>query len=461
MGDVKIGLEVHAELDTETKLFCPCHTHGSDSPNTLTCPICLGMPGSKPVLNKKVVEYALRLCLATECKIAPELIFSRKTYFYPDMAKNYQITQYEIPIGSEGVIKLENKDVKLKRIHIEEDPAALTHPSGMQNSTYVLVDYNRSGRPLLEIVTEPVLESPEEARDFMKKLITVLNYLDIFDQNECIIKADANISIKEKDFTRVEIKNITGFKEIERALKYEIERQKKEKVIQETRAWDSDNGVTHSLRTKESEDDYGYILDSDLVPIEITQDYIKKIKSELPELAHEKIQRYTEKLKIDPMDAQVIASDYQLAKMFEKVSENVSPILAARWVRRELSRVLNYAKKTLEEVKITDKEMSDLLILLEQEKITQQTAQRIIEKLVEKQFDVNNYVKENNLMIVSNAKELEDICKKILKQNEKIVSDYKSGNEKAFMALVGQVMRETKGKGNPKIINDTLKKLIK
>jgi len=460
MGDVKIGLEVHSELDTETKLFCPCHTHGSDEPNTLTCPICLGMPGSKPVLNKKVVEYALRLCLATECKIAPELIFSRKTYFYPDMAKNYQITQYEIPIGSNGIIKLENKDIKLKRIHIEEDPAALMHPSGMQTSAYVLVDYNRSGRPLLEIVTEPVLESPEEARDFMKKLITILNYLDIFDQNECIIKADANISIKEKNFTRVEIKNITGFKEIERALKYEIERQKKEKVIQETRAWDSEQGITYSLRTKESEDDYGYILDPDLVPIEITNDYIKKIKSELPELAHEKVQRYINKLKIDTMDAQVIASDYQLAKMFEKVSENVSPILAARWVRRELSRVLNYSKKTLEETKITGKEMSDLLILLEQGKITQQIAQRIIEKLVEKQFDVNKYVKENNLLIVSDAKELENICKKILKQNEKIVNDYKSGNEKAFMALVGQVMRETKGKGNPKIINETLKKLI-
>src|SRR3989338_94144 len=243
-SDVVIGLEIHTELDTKTKLFCSCPTHGSEEPNTRTCPTCLGMPGSKPLLNKKAVEFALKLCLALNCEISPELIFSRKSYFYPDMAKNYQISQYEIPLGKGGKLRLkEGKEVGITRVHMEEDPASLVHPAGMKESQYVLVDYNRSGNPLVEIVTEPDLESPDEARDFMKQLITVLDYLEIFDVNGGIIKADANISVKESGYTRVEIKNITGFKEIERALVYEVNRQKNElkhgKIEQETRAWDS------------------------------------------------------------------------------------------------------------------------------------------------------------------------------------------------------------------------------
>src|SRR3990167_8544539 len=228
-SDIVIGLEVHAEIDTKTKLFCSCPTHGSEEPNTRTCVTCLGMPGSKPVLNKKAVEFALKLCLALGCEISPELIFSRKSYFYPDMAKNYQISQYEIPLGKKGKLKLkEGKEVGITRVHMEEDPAALVHPAGMKDSAYVLVDYNRSGNPLAEIVTEPDMESADEARDFMKQLITVLDYLEIFDVNSGIIKADANISIKKSGYTRVEIKNITGFKEIERALMYEVSRQKGE-----------------------------------------------------------------------------------------------------------------------------------------------------------------------------------------------------------------------------------------
>ncbi|MEE9525113.1 MAG: Asp-tRNA(Asn)/Glu-tRNA(Gln) amidotransferase GatCAB subunit B, partial [Candidatus Woesearchaeota archaeon] len=240
--DIVIGLEIHVELATDTKLFCGCATSGSDEPNSRTCEVCLGMPGSKPVLNKKAIDYALRLCLALGCKISPELIFSRKNYFYPDMAKNYQISQYEIPLGVGGKLRLgSGKTVGITRVHMEEDPAALTHPAGMEKSSFVLVDYNRSGDPLVEVVTEPDLESPEEAREFMKHLITILNYINIFDVNRCIIKADANISIKESKYTRVEIKNITGFKEIERALKYEVERQKQNtnEIVQETRAWDA------------------------------------------------------------------------------------------------------------------------------------------------------------------------------------------------------------------------------
>src|SRR3989338_8174616 len=228
-SEIVIGLEVHAEGNTKTKLFCSCPTHGSEEPNTRTCETCLGMPGSKPVLNKKAVEFALKLCLALNCEISPELIFSRKSYFYPDMSKNYQISQYEIPLGKNGKLNLRGgKEIGVIRVHMEEDPASLIHPVGLKESQYVLVDYNRSGNPLAEIVTEPDLTSPDDARDFMKQLITVLNYLEIFDINSGIIKADANVSIKESGYTRVEIKNITGFKEIERALMYEVSRQKEE-----------------------------------------------------------------------------------------------------------------------------------------------------------------------------------------------------------------------------------------
>src|SRR3989338_6010324 len=354
-SDVVIGLECHIELNCNTKLFCSCPTKANegaeDLPNTRTCPTCLGMPGSKPVLNKKAVEYAIKLCLALNCKINKELIFSRKSYFYPDMSKNYQITQYEIPLGDGGNLKLKSgKEIGITREHMEEDPAALIHPSGMQQSAYVLVDYNRSGNPLLEIVTKPEVESAEEARDFMKQLITTLSYLKIFDINNGIIKADANVSIKESQYRRIEIKNITGFREIERALNYEIGRQKHEiaegkKPEQETRSWDSEKGITFLLRKKETEEDYGYILDTDLVKTEITLDLVDKIKKEMPELAHDKIKKFITKHKIKKEDAEILAAEKELAEMFEKVAEEVDPILAAKWLRRELVRVLNYNKK--------------------------------------------------------------------------------------------------------------------
>ena len=311
-SDIVIGIEVHLELATDTKLFCGCATHGTDEPNTRTCEVCLGHPGSKPVLNKKALQYALRLCLALGSKISPSLIFSRKSYFYPDMAKNYQISQYEIPLGEKGSLNLDSgKKIGITRVHMEEDPAALIHPAGMAGSTYVLVDYNRSGDPLCEVVTEPELTSPEEARNFMKQLITVLTYLDIFDVNRCIIKADANISIKESGYKRVEIKNITGFKEIERALKYEVERQKQEvdSIAQETRAWDSEKGMTIAMRKKEVEEEYGYIIDPDLVKIEITKDMLKEVEESMPELAQEKVQKFVKKHKITEEDAKVLAAE--------------------------------------------------------------------------------------------------------------------------------------------------------
>jgi len=464
---VIVGLEVHVEVNTDTKLFCGCATKGSENPNSRCCEVCLGHPGSKPVLNKKAVEFALKLCMALNCKISKELIFSRKSYFYPDMAKNYQISQYEIPLGSKGSLKLRSgKDIGITRVHMEEDPAALVHPSGMQESAYVLVDYNRSGNPLLEIVTEPELESAAEAREFMKQLITILNYLGIFDINNNIIKADANVSVKESGFVKQEVKNITGFKEIERALQYEILRQKAElsankELEQETRAWDSEKGVTFLLRKKETEEDYGYILDSDLVKTEITKEMLDLTKSSMPELAHDKIKKFVSKHKIKQEDAEIIAAEKQLAEMFEKVSEEIDPVLAAKWLRRELVRVLNYNKKELHEIEMDEKHMIQLLKLVESKKITDNVASKILEKLIEKPFDVDGYVKKEDLEAVSDSGELEKYCKEAISENAQAVEDFNKGNEKALNFVVGSVMRKSKGKASPKEVNQIIKKLIK
>lgn len=466
-SDIVIGLEIHIEADTSTKLFCSCPTKGSEEPNTRTCPTCLGMPGSKPVLNEKAVEFGLKLALATESSIAKELIFSRKSYFYPDMAKNYQISQYEIPLAIKGKLKLrDGKEIRLTRIHLEEDPASLVHIGSMQTAPFVLVDYNRSGNPLIEIVTEPDLTSPEEAREFMKQLITLLGYLKIFDEKDGIIKVDANVSIKESNYTRAEVKNITGFKEIERALRYEVERQKKlvsegKKIIMETRAWDSKQGITFSLRTKETEEDYGYIIDPDLTKIELKKEVIDKIKKEMPELAHKKIEKFLKDHKLKKEDAEIIAAEKEIAELFEKVAKEVNPVLAAKWIRRELARVLNYSKKTLEDVGDIEKHLTDLLKLIEKKTITEKTAQRLMEKLIEKPFDVIKHIKEEGLAALSDKEGLEKYCREAIKENPKAVEDYKSGKKEAFNFIVGQVMRKSKGRATPKEIHEILKKLIK
>src|SRR3989338_10905726 len=451
MDDVIIGIECHVSLNTKTKLFCSCALEGSEDPNSRTCDVCVGLPGSKPVLNKKALDYALKLCLALDCEIAPELIFSRKIYFYPDMGKNYQITQYEFPLGVGGHIKLASgKVINLTRVHMEEDPGALIH----QGNT-VLVDYNRSGTPLCEIVTEPEMSSPEEARDFLKRLLSILNYLQIFDFKNGIIKADANVSIK--GYERVEIKNINGFKDIQSALEYEIKRQKRLVAEgnglkhRETRGWDSDKGITVFQRSKEQEADYGYIIDPDLVPTEINRNLVDVIKKELPELPQEKSLRYVNNLKLKKDDAEVIANDYELAQLLESaVVKGISPIFAAEWIRREVTRVLNYSKKVLDETFIT-KNLVDLMNLINNNKITRQTGQRLMELLVDKDVNVADYVKKQNLEALSDTKELEEICKKVIKENVKAVKEYLEGNDKSFNFVVGQVIKITKGKGNPRI----------
>jgi aspartyl-tRNA(Asn)/glutamyl-tRNA(Gln) amidotransferase subunit B len=465
-SDIVIGLEIHAELATDSKLFCSCPTHGNDIPNSRTCPVCLGHPGSKPVVNKKAIEYALKLCLALNCKINKELIFSRKSYFYPDLSKNYQISQFDIPLGEKGMLRLKSgKEVGITRVHIEEDPASLVHPSGMHASEYVLIDYNRSGDPLCEIVTEPDLDSPEQARDFMKQLITVLNYLGIFDVDRCIIKADANVSIKESGYIRSEIKNITGFKDIERALFYEVDRQKHafksgEKFIQDTRSWDTKSGTTSRIRTKETEADYGFILDPDLVKIEITKDMIDEIKETMPELAHEKNAKFKEKYKLTPEFAEIIAHDKSLAELFEKVAAKVDPMLAAKWLRHDLLAALNLVKKTVKEAKIDEKQAIDIITLAEEGKITETTAKELFEKLAVKNFNVKEHVEKEGLSAVRDVSELRKLCKQAIEESPKAVEDYKSGKSWALNYVVGKVMQKTKGKASPKEVNEILKEII-
>ena len=448
---MKIGIEAHIQLLTcNSKIFCSCPTSGSENPNTIICPTCLGLPGAKPVLNKEALHQAVKVALAINCSIPKETFFSRKSYFFPDLPKSYQISQYEIPIGING--KLEN--IRIKRVHLEEDPGALIHKGSI-----TLIDYNRSGIPLIEIVTEPDFKSPNEVRLFLRKLITILEYLNIYTRkSEATMKADANISTSGE---KVEIKNITGLKEIERALEYEAIRQEKEPANQqETRGWNPEKGITFLQRTKEEESDYGYIFDSDLPKIEITKNLKEEIKKQIPELSLEKISRFKKQYKLQAEDAETLAAEKELAELFEQVAAEIDPILAAKWLRRDLMKVLHYNKKGLKEVEIDSKHIIELLTLLQENKINDATAKELLIKLIEKPFSPQEYVKKEKLEMVSSSEELELMCKEVIKNNKNVVASYKSGKSEALHYLIGQVMRLSKGKANPKEVEKIFKRLI-
>ncbi|MBI4147830.1 Asp-tRNA(Asn)/Glu-tRNA(Gln) amidotransferase subunit GatB [Candidatus Woesearchaeota archaeon] len=452
--DVIIGLEVHIQLKSRSKLFCPCPTTGDDEPNTRVCPTCLGHPGSKPLLNKAAVDAAVRLALALSSQINPVLNFSRKQYFYPDLAKNYQITQYEIPVGNHGNITLANgKRIDLMRLHIEEDPAALTH-----TSTTCLIDYNRSGIPLIELVTEPAMHSPDEAREFLNTLMTILGYLNIFNPDEGVMKADANVSIAARGYTRVEIKNILGFKEIERALTFEIARQRAHEVVRETRGWDAAAGQTYRMRAKEKEEDYGYIFEPDIPSVNISQEYLNSIRTTVPELPSAKAERWVQTLHIDPTDATIISTELALAERFERLAQHHSAILVARWLRRELLRVLNLTGKKVNDV--AEQRLHELFDLLEKKTITDKIGQQLIEELAKKEFSPKQRVEEQNLGAIGDVEAIKHACAEEMEKNKQAVADYKAGEEKAFHYLFGQVMRAMKGKAKPDVIKQVLKNIL-
>ncbi len=454
-----IGLETHVQLNTKTKLFCNCSIENLNEaePNTRVCDVCLGFPGSKPRLNEKVVEMATKVAIALNCKINKEFFFSRKSYFYPDMAKNFQITQYEIPLAENGYLIVNGKKIRIRRIHIEEDPARLVHVGkSIIDSKYTLVDYNRSGVPLIEIVTEPDIESPKEAREYLKHLMLILEYLDVFDPEKNVIKSDANISVEGGE--RVEIKNITGFREVEQALNFEILRHKNLikrglKPERETRMWNPTSKTTFSLRKKEEEEDYGYIFEPDLTKIVLNEEYLEKVKSNIPELPQEKYERYIS-MGLNREIAYTISSDLQIASLFEKISEKKGIEVGKYFLI--LKKVLNYNDLLLSETNITEEGFLMLIESFEKGEISDRAFDLILREYVKRE-DIKKLIKKYGKI---SDEELEKLVEEVLKENEKAVEDYKKGEKSALNFLIGMVMRKTSGRGDAKIIRELLLKRL-
>ena len=460
---VKIGLETHVQLDTETKLFCNCPNKEAERPNQHVCETCLGHPGSKPQVNEKVLDLALEISLALDCEINEEYFFSRKTYFYPDMSKNYQITQFELPVGQEGSFELkigdEKKNIGITRLHIEEDPAKLVHEGGsVKKSDYTKVDYNRAGTPLLEIVTDPDIKTPEEARAYLQQLSQILEYLGVYEpESDFAIKSDANISIEGGE--RIEVKNITGTSDIEKALNYEISRQKQMKkrgreITQETRSFNADMSATEKMREKETEEDYGYIFDPDLTRQENTENDVEETKASIPELPHEKFERYTEK-GLKSKIAEALISDPEISELFEKLEENHDTLETASLLTGDLKKVLNYHELSYRDSGLKKEWISYLLGLIEEDVISDRNSEKVLREAVEDPRSFKEIVKENDLL-KSGEEETSQVVKEVLDNEEDAVEDYRSGDEEALNFLVGQVMASSGGKADPKKTRELL-----
>jgi aspartyl-tRNA(Asn)/glutamyl-tRNA(Gln) amidotransferase subunit B len=475
LNEVRIGLEVHVQLTSlKTKLFCNCSSNykGKD-PNSLTCPVCLGLPGTLPVLNEKALEYAVMAALALNCKISDCMFFFRKNYYYPDLPKNFQISQYDqaggVPLAVNGFLQInvdkKKKDIRIGRVHLEEDPGRLVHQGTIDTSPYTLVDYNRSGITLLEVVTEPDLSSPKEARIFLQKLRSIFEHLDIFSGKlEGSMRCDANISLIGG--TRVEVKNISSFKEVERALGFEIMRQKNLvkknlAVKHETRHWDETRRVTISLRLKEEEHDYRYFPEPDLVPINITKDFINKIKNEMPELPEARINRFVDIYNLPKYDAEVLVSDKELADFFEKsVKLYNHPKEISNWMMSDLLRNLYENKLELTDSKITPKNLVEMIKLIEDGVISGKIGKKILPEIVLTGNTANQIIKKKGLVKISSPQILQDSLDKVFNDNPKCVQDALN-DENAVNFLVGQLMKVTKGKADPLIANRIIHERLK
>jgi aspartyl-tRNA(Asn)/glutamyl-tRNA(Gln) amidotransferase subunit B len=467
---VKIGLETHVQLNTKSKVFCGCANTANftEEPeeNSYTCETCLGMPGSKPRTNSEVVKLALKVALAMNSRISSEMFFSRKTYFYPDMSKNFQITQYEIPIAEGGFAEIDvngkRKRIGLTRIHIEEDPARIVHVGGL-GGKHTLIDYNRSGTPLIEIVTEPDFETPAEARAFLGKLITILEYLGVYNSgSKAVVKSDANISIQGGE--KIEVKNITGTREIEQALNYEIVRQRNivsrgGEIVQATRTWVPEMGLTQEMRTKESEEDYGYILEPDLTNIGISRQVKERVKKGLPELPDEKYRRFIRQYKIPPEISESIVSELDIAELFEYTAKHISSRVAGSWIAGYLKKSLNWHKLSFRESGLKREWIIALLKMFERGGITDRNAELAIRKMIEEKKPPREIVKKHRLG--KSGMDIGGAVKKVLEKNKDAVKDYKSGQEKALHFLIGQVMRETRGRSDAEEIRKALLKVLK
>ncbi|MBD3312499.1 Asp-tRNA(Asn)/Glu-tRNA(Gln) amidotransferase subunit GatB [archaeon] len=457
--DVIIGLETHIQLNTKSKMFCQCPTKGSDEPNTRTCEVCIGAPGSKPRINREVVNKALSVALALNCEINKRMTWDRKSYFYPDMSKNYQITQYDTPLGFKGKLKVNARVIRIRRVHMEEDPARLVHAGGdIRSSDYVKVDYNRSGTPLIEVVTEPDLRSPEGARDYLRSLLSILEHLGVFEPGDYTIKSDCNISIKGGQ--RVEVKNVSGLKDVEKALTYELVRQRNllkrgKKVKRGTRQFSPAGGTTYALRTKESEMDYGYIVDPDLPWLVLTNKKIRRARGSLPELPAERVKRFIKEYGMNKEQAHTLVSDKALADFFEDcVKGYKDPTRIASWVDTQLLKCLNYQKQTIRESKVKPESFMELIRLMDKGVITERLGKELIKDYVSTGKSPKELVEEKGLGTLSD-KELKKVVKKVLKDNPdvNIKKDKKSINY-----LIGQVLRATKGQADPNKIRGLIKK---
>jgi aspartyl-tRNA(Asn)/glutamyl-tRNA(Gln) amidotransferase subunit B len=468
-----IGLEVHAQLLTESKIFCSCSTKFGAPPNTHVCPICLGMPGVLPVLNKRVVEFAMKMALATHCRINPFSVFARKNYFYPDLPKGYQISQYEYPLAEDGWVEIEvngqKKKIGIIRIHMEEDAGKLIHDPYKPIS---YVDFNRTGVPLIEIVSKPDIRSPEEAVAYLKKLRTILRYLGICDGNmeEGSFRCDANISLRpvgsEKFGTKTELKNMNSFRHVQRALAYEIERQaaildEGGSIVQETRLWDESKGITRSMRGKEEAHDYRYFPDPDLVPVEIDEAWIEEVRKTLPELPDEKKERFIKQYNLRSYDADVLTSSKELADYFEAVVKACdNPKLASSWVMSELLGKLHQDKKEITECPIPPERLGELIKLIADGTISGKIGKTVFEEMYETGAAPSEIVKKKGLVQITDENVLREIAEKILAAHPKEVEQYKAGKEKLLGFFIGQMMKETKGKANPQLANKIFKELL-
>ena len=477
--DVIIGLEVHIQLtNLKTKLFCSCNAdYRGAEPNSHNCPICLGLPGSLPVINERAIEFATRLALALDSKINDSMFFFRKNYFYVDLPKGFQISQYNKAGGRAFAdrgnitvkIKGKKKKIRLNRIHLEEDPARLVHKGSIATSPYTLVDYNRSGVCLIEIVSEPVIRSPEEAREFLKQLRSIVQYTRISNLDLTgAARVDANISIKGHE--RSEVKNISSFKEVERALKWEIQRQKNllkrgKKLTQETRHWDDKRRITISLRTKEFEEDYRYFPEQDLVPIAIDKDFIQQVKDKLPEMPNERALRLQRDYNLSEFDSENLVLDKDIADFYED-GVNSDPSFGlneykqfCNWLMNDISRHLNEQNKTIIETKVQPKLVVDLINHINEGKITTKIAKTFISEMMNGS-SISKIIEKKGKKRISNEEIIKGNCKEVIKENPKIVEDCRK-NPKAIEALIGRVMGKTKGQADPEITRRIMFKMLK
>lgn len=474
--EIVIGLEVHSELKTKSKIFCGCSTAFGSEQNTNVCPVCLGLPGVLPVVNEKVIEFAIKAGLALNCEILPFSKFDRKNYYYPDLPKNFQTSQYDLPIAVNGYLDIEvngeQKRIGITRVHMEEDAGKLVHAGSIATSDYSLVDYNRTGVPLIEIVSEPDMRSPEEAKAYLEKLKAILQYIDVSDckMEEGSLRCDANISLRssgsDKLGTKTEIKNLNSFKSVQRGLEYEAARHEEVledggKIIQETRSWDETNGVTVSLRSKEQAHDYRYFPEPDLVPIIVDPAKIEEIRKNLPELPDARKARLTADYGLSSYDAGVITASRAMADYYDEIIKlNVDAKIAVNWLMGEVLKHLNNANMDIEACPVTPKKLAGLISLIDKGTISNKIAKTIFEEMWTTGKDAEVIVKEKGMVQISDAGEIIGIIDKVIADNPQSVADFNAGKEKAIGFLVGQTMKQTKGRANPEMVNKLLRERL-